>query len=101
MGIDICMSERDMAFVLDMDGVLYHGEQVLDGAVAFMDRISAHAHMFLTDNPARPPGRVADRLERLGFPRPGEHLIVSSAGSESGIPLRSIFLFAMAHPIPY
>jgi 4-nitrophenyl phosphatase/NagD protein len=73
------MSDKDMAFVLDMDGVLYHGEQVLDGAVAFMDRISAHAHVFLTNNPALPPGRVADRLERLGFSRPDERLVVTSA----------------------
>ena len=74
------MSDRDLAaFVLDMDGVLYHGEQVLDGAVAFMDRISAHSHVFLTNNPALPPCRVADRLERLGFPRPEERLIVTSA----------------------
>jgi len=73
------MSEKDLAFVLDMDGVLYHGEQVLDGAVAFMERISAHSHVFLTNNPVLPPGRVADRLERLGFPRPDERLIVTSA----------------------
>lgn len=67
------------AFLLDMDGILYHGERVLEGADAFMGRIARYAHVFLTNNPILPPNRVADRLERMGFPRPDERQIVTSA----------------------
>ena len=53
-----------------MDGVLYHGETVLRGAVEFVARIADRPHVFVTNNPVLPPAQVADRLERLGFRRP-------------------------------
>lgn len=62
-----------------MDGVLYHGESVLPGALQFMARIADRPHVFVTNNPVLPPVQVADRLERLGFARPAERLIVTSA----------------------
>ena len=62
-----------------MDGVLYHGETVLRGAVEFVARIADRPHVFVTNNPVLPPTQVADRLERLGFRRPAERLIVTSA----------------------
>lgn len=67
------------AFVLDMDGVLYHGDAVLPGALDFMAGIADLPHVFLTNNPILPPAAVAERLARLGFARPDERLVVTSA----------------------
>lgn len=67
------------AYLLDMDGVLYHGERALPAALRFMRGIRGRPHAFLTNNPILPPAQVADRLEGMGFERPPEQLIVTSA----------------------
>jgi len=67
------------AFLLDMDGVLYHGERPLPAALRFMEALADRPHAFLTNNPILPPQQVADKLERMGFRRPDTRLIVTSA----------------------
>ena len=67
------------AFLLDMDGVLYHGDKPLPAALRFMEALEMRPHAFLTNNPILPPERVADKLERMGFRHPPEQLIVTSA----------------------
>ena len=67
------------AFLLDMDGVLYHGDHPLPAALRFMEALAGRPHAFLTNNPILPPQRVADKLERMGFRRPSPELIVTSA----------------------
>ena len=68
------------ALLLDMDGVLYHGEHILPGALEFMQ---AQAHLptaFVTNNPIRSPEAVADNLAARGFARPdARHVITSGA----------------------
>ncbi len=54
-------------FLLDMDGVLYHGDRALPGAREFLDAVSDHPHLFLTNNPWRPPEEVARRLSEMGL----------------------------------
>lgn len=73
------MTHTIRAILLDMDGVLYHGEQAIPGAIEFMRAIADTPHAFITNNPISPPGAVADRLARLGFNRPDPGLIVTSA----------------------
>jgi HAD superfamily hydrolase (TIGR01450 family) len=67
------------ALLLDMDGVLYHGEKPIPEALEFMDQIGEMPHAFITNNPILPPAMVADRLEGMGFKRPDEKQIVTSA----------------------
>lgn len=67
------------AILLDMDGVLYHGEKAIPQAVAFMSAIEHLPHAFITNNPVLPPQAIADRLERLGFKRPFHEQIITSA----------------------
>jgi HAD superfamily hydrolase (TIGR01450 family) len=66
------------AILLDMDGVLYHGNRALDGAIKFMQHIAGVPHCFITNNPIRLPGEVADLLEELGFTRPDTRHIITS-----------------------
>lgn len=67
------------ALLLDMDGVLYHGDARLLGARTLLQRIKATPHLFLTNNPRRTPEAVADRLAAMGLPRPDPHQILTSA----------------------
>lgn len=67
------------AILLDMDGVLYHGERVLPHALDFMRAIGQVPHIFLTNNPIATPAQVADRLAKMGFARPSERVILTSA----------------------
>ncbi len=67
------------AILLDMDGVLYHGDRPLPGAVEFLQRIQHRPHLFITNNPILPPAEVADKLARMGLPQPGPEQIITSA----------------------
>ena len=67
------------AILLDMDGVLYHGDRPLPGAREFLQRIAAIPHLFITNNPILPPAEVAAKLARMGLPRPEPEQIITSA----------------------
>ena len=67
------------ALLLDMDGVLYHGNSLLAGAARLLQHIKATPHLFLTNNPRRTPDAIADRLEAMGLPRPDPTQILTSA----------------------
>ena len=67
------------ALLLDMDGVLYHGDRVLPGAIQFVNRIAQYRHCFITNNPSKSPGAVADKLASMGIPRPPGERILTSA----------------------
>lgn len=56
-------------FMLDMDGTLYLGEQVIKGAVEFIDRIKAKGArvMFFTNNASKDRSLYIEKLHRLGF----------------------------------
>lgn len=55
------------AFLLDMDGVLYRGDRVIDGAREFMAAIADRPHAFLTNNSSLTPATFRARLQRLGL----------------------------------
>jgi HAD superfamily hydrolase (TIGR01450 family) len=67
------------AILLDMDGVLYHGDRPLPEAAKFLERIRSIPQLFITNNPILPPQAVADKLSRMGLPRPQPQQIITSA----------------------
>jgi len=72
------MPKAPAAILLDMDGVLYHGDKALPMAIEFMQLIREIPHCFITNNPILLPPDMADKLEKQGFNRPHEQQIVSS-----------------------
>jgi NagD protein len=66
------------AILLDMDGVLFHGMNPIDGAIDFMQSIEHIPHIFVTNNPIRLPQAMADKMLEIGFKRPDEELIITS-----------------------
>ncbi len=67
------------AVLLDMDGVLYHGDTPLPGAIDFVKRLADIPHLFLTNNPIRSPQAVAEKLWRMGFPAVEPAQVLTSA----------------------
>lgn len=66
------------ALLLDMDGVLFHGMNPIDGAIDFMQCIEQIPHIFITNNPIRLPESMADKMAEIGFKRPENRLIVTA-----------------------
>jgi NagD protein len=57
------------SFVIDMDGVVYHGHQLIPGAAEFVDRLRAGGHrfLFLTNNSQWTPRDLRHRLDQIGI----------------------------------
>lgn len=70
---------RIEALLLDMDGVLYHGDRPLPGAAAFLDWIGRRPHAFVTNNPIRTPQEVAEQMAAIGLPSPDPAKVLTSA----------------------
>jgi len=60
------------AYLLDLDGVIYRGEQVLPGARELVEWIDATGRkaLYLSNNSIATPDEVAAKLKRLSMPRP-------------------------------
>lgn len=66
-------------FLLDMDGVLYHGDHALPHAAELMTWLQNWPFCCITNNPTRSASAVVDKLSRLGFNGIGEGQIITSA----------------------
>ena len=66
-------------FLLDMDGTLYLGDDVFEGAVDFIYTLSGRGskYIYLTNNSSRAGTDYIDRLRRLGFPCEIENVYTS------------------------
>lgn len=72
------MTQPPAAILLDMDGVLYHGNKPLPGAIEFVRRIQHIPHCFITNNPIHLPDEIARKMEKQGFLRPKKQQIITS-----------------------
>jgi HAD superfamily hydrolase (TIGR01450 family) len=70
---------RPRALLLDMDGLLFHGDRPLPGARRLLDRLHSTPHAFVTNNPIRTPEQVADTFASMELPRPNPARIITSA----------------------
>jgi NagD protein len=73
------------AFIIDMDGVLYHGNKLLRGAVEFVEWLSREdkAFLFLTNSSERSPVELSQKLDRLGIQVDPEHFYTSALATAS------------------
>lgn len=67
-------------FICDMDGVLYHGNQVLPGVVEFIDWLHREnkEFLFLTNNSSYTPRELQQKLARMGLDVSEEHFYTSA-----------------------
>ena len=77
MSIDF---QNKKGFICDMDGVLYHGNRLLPGAVEFINWLQKNGreYLFLTNNSGMTPRELHQKLERLGVNVPEEHFYTSA-----------------------
>ncbi len=68
------------AFISDMDGVIYHGNQLLPGVKEFVQwlRDENKRFLFLTNSSERSPRELSQKLERLGIEVEEEHFYTSA-----------------------
>lgn len=59
---------KKKAFISDMDGVLYHGNQLLPGVLQFVEWLKSEKDfLFLTNDATRTPRELSEKLLRLGI----------------------------------
>lgn len=67
-------------FICDMDGVIYHGNRLLDGVKEFVDWLNKNdkKFLFLTNSSERSPRELSQKLERLGLEVSEDHFYTSA-----------------------
>lgn len=67
-------------FILDMDGVIYAGNELLPGAREFVSylQVTGTPFLFLTNNSSRTPGQYAEKLTSLGIDVHEERVFTSA-----------------------
>ena len=75
------------AFICDMDGVLYHGNRLLEGASEFVDWLKKEdkRFLFLTNSSERSRVELHQKLMRLGVDVDPEHFYTSALATASFI----------------
>ena len=67
-------------FICDMDGVIYHGNEILPGVTEFVNWMMEHdkKFVFLTNSPERTPHELSMKLERMGLKVSADHFYTSA-----------------------
>jgi len=67
-------------FICDMDGVIYHGNRILDGVADFVNWLidNNKRFVFLTNSPERTPHELSMKLERMGLKVSPDHFYTSA-----------------------
>jgi NagD protein len=72
-------------FIIDMDGVIYHGNKLLPGVTDFVRWLeeSGKNSLFLTNSSKRTPRELHEKLKRLGINAAEEHFYTSALATAS------------------
>jgi NagD protein len=67
-------------FIIDMDGVIYHGNKLLPGITEFVTWMenSGKKYLFLTNSSERTPRELQEKLKRLGITVGEDHFYTSA-----------------------
>ncbi len=72
-------------FICDMDGVIYHGDCILPGALEFVDWLKTEdkKFLFLTNSSERSPRELKEKLDRLSIQVEASHFYTSAQATAS------------------
>lgn len=78
--IDLDLIREKKGFLCDMDGVIYHGNYLLPGAVDFVNWLNREnkKFLFLTNSSERSPKELQQKLARLGLDVDESHFYTSA-----------------------
>lgn len=67
-------------YLIDLDGTMYRGTEVIPGAAEFIDRLNAAGlpYLFVTNNSSRTPEQVAAKLVEMGIHTTPENVFTTS-----------------------
>ena len=76
---------KKKGFICDMDGVIYHGNNLLKGVKEFVNWLYKNdkSFLFLTNSSERSPRELSQKLERLGLDISEEHFYTSAMATAS------------------
>ena len=71
---------KKAGFICDMDGVVYHGNKILEGVTEFVNWMLANnkCFVFLTNSSERTPHERSMKLERMGLSIAADHFYTSA-----------------------
>ncbi len=74
-------------YLIDLDGVIYRGEDLISGAKEFVDWLNNNhkKYLFLTNNSFANQAQVVTKLTRLGIATDESHVLVASQAAVSNI----------------
>ncbi len=72
--------QNKIGFICDMDGVIYHGNKILDGVKDFVEWLQKNdkKFVFLTNSPERTPHELSMKLQRMGLDVSADHFYTSA-----------------------
>jgi NagD protein len=72
-------------YIIDMDGVIYHGNKLLPGVTEFLAWLegSGKKYLFLTNSSERTPKELQEKLNRLGINVGEDHFYTSALATAS------------------
>ena len=73
----VCAVRLYDAYVFDLDGTIYLGDDLLPGARRLIEAVRARGRpvRFVSNNPTRDPEQYAEKLGRLGLPTPVAEIV--------------------------
>ena len=77
--------KKKNGFIIDMDGVIYHGNKLLEGVLEFLEWLekSGKKYLFLTNASERTPKELQEKLKRLGINVGEDHFYTSALATAS------------------
>jgi len=77
-------------YLIDLDGVVYRGNELLPGAREFIDWLAANQkkYLFLTNNSFATEAQILAKLARLGVATDGAHLLTAGQAAVQNIARR-------------
>jgi len=78
-------SSHPLGFLIDMDGVIYRGTEIIPGAIEFVQTLDKHdiPFLFLTNNSQRTARDVVAKLARIGLEVAERHIYTSAMATAS------------------
>lgn len=85
MDQDVQNIKEKSGFIIDMDGVIYHGNKLLPGVNEFLTWLesSGKKYLFLTNSSERTPRELQEKMKRLGVTAEEDHFYTSALATAS------------------
>ena len=90
--MDVKMDIRDkLGYICDMDGVIYHGNRLLDGVQEFVTWLqrAEKRYLFLTNSSERSPLELKQKLARMGLEIEEDHFYTSALATAQFLSIQS------------